>query len=65
MSGVGLGCVVSGATEVTDTMMLAAARGISHKLTAEELQHDSVLPAIERLRCCLLYMHGSACFQVQ
>ncbi len=51
VAGIALGCVAAGATEVTDSMMLAAARGISHKLTADELQRESVLPRIERLRC--------------
>ena len=51
LSGVGLGCIAAGATEVTDSMMLAAARGISHKLTAEEFERESVLPRIVRLRC--------------
>ncbi|BDA40585.1 NADP-dependent malic enzyme [Coccomyxa sp. Obi] len=47
--GIALGCIAAGATEVTDSMMLAAARGISHKLTAEELERESVLPQIVRL----------------
>lgn len=51
LSGIGLGCIAAGATEVTDSMMLAAAQGISHKLTAEELERESVLPRIVRLRC--------------
>ncbi|KAK9916262.1 hypothetical protein WJX75_000644 [Coccomyxa subellipsoidea] len=47
--GVALGCVAAGATEVADSMMLAAARAIGRKLTSDELQRDSVLPRIERL----------------
>lgn len=51
LTGIALGCVAAGATEVADSMMLAAARAIGRKLTSDELQRDSVLPRIERLRC--------------
>ena len=46
----GLGCVAVLATGVSDAMMLAAARGLAHKVTQAELAADSVLPRIERIR---------------
>ena len=49
-TGVGLGCIASGATLVTDEMMLAAARAVNRKLTAHEMEQTSILPATERLR---------------
>ena len=49
-AGVGLGCVAVAATGVSDAMMLAAARGLAHKVTRAELAADSVLPRIERIR---------------
>lgn len=50
VAGVGLGCVASGATLVTDDMMLAAARAVTGKLTNDELAQTSILPSTERLR---------------
>lgn len=68
-AGVGMGCLAVGATGVTDAMMLAAARGIVHKLTEEELAAESVLPRIERIRwrfptvtsqqACCIWLHVS------
>lgn len=49
-AGVGLGCIASGATLVTDEMMLAAARAVAKKTTAQEIEETSILPAVKRLR---------------
>lgn len=49
--GLGLGCVASGATRVTDDMMLSAARAVAKKLTKQELAQGAILPAVDRLRC--------------
>ena len=47
---IGLGCTASGATSVTEDMMLAAAKAVALKLTEDELAQDSILPATNRLR---------------
>ena len=46
-----LGCIGIGARQVTDAMMLAASKALSGGVTADELDDESVLPRIERLRC--------------
>lgn len=51
LAGIGLGCIASGARSVTADMMLAAARAVASKLTSEELERTSILPATRRLRC--------------
>lgn len=48
--GLGLGAIASGATQITDRMMLAAARAVTHTTTSSELRHDSILPSASRIR---------------
>lgn len=50
-AGVGLGCIAAGAKQVTPDIMLAAAKAAAIKLTPEELDRDSILPQVERIRC--------------
>ncbi|KAK9823686.1 hypothetical protein WJX72_004630 [[Myrmecia] bisecta] len=47
--GIGLGCIASGATEVTSAMMLAAARAVAAQLTPGELSQGSILPQVDRI----------------
>ena len=51
VSGVGLGCIAAGAKQVTPDIMLAAAKAAAIKLTPEELEQDSILPQVDRIRC--------------
>ena len=48
--GVGLGCIAAGAQQITSEIMLAAAKAAAMKLTPEELEQDSILPHVERIR---------------
>lgn len=48
--GIGLGCIAAGATQVTDSMMAAAARAVAGCVTNQELSRDSILPDVERIR---------------
>ena len=50
-AGIGMGCIAAGATQVTDGMMAAAARAVADCVTDAELQRDSVLPDVDRIRC--------------
>lgn len=50
-AGVGHGCIAAGAQQVTPDIMLAAAKAAAIKLTSEELDRDSILPQVERIRC--------------
>lgn len=52
-AGVGLGCIAAGAKQVTPDIMLAAAKAAAVKLTPEELDQDSILPQVDRIRCAL------------
>ncbi|DBB07785.1 TPA: hypothetical protein ACH3X3_009203 [Trebouxia sp. C0006] len=47
--GVGLGCIAAGAKQITSDIMLAAAKAAAIKLTAEELQQQSILPEVNRI----------------
>ena len=49
-TGVGLGCIAAGAKQITSDIMLAAAKAAAIKLTAEELQQQSILPEVNRIR---------------
>lgn len=49
-AGVGLGCIASCVSQVTEDMMLAAARAVAEKLTRAELAVGSVLPDTKRIR---------------
>lgn len=51
LAGVGLGCISSGATQITADMMLAAARALCTQVTDIEREQGAVLPNIARLRC--------------
>ena len=48
--GVGLGAIVSGATQVTDEMFLAAARVLSDIVSEEDLALGRVYPSLSRIR---------------
>lgn len=48
--GMGLGAIVSKATQVTDGMFLAAARAVADEATAEERSQGRLFPPIWRLR---------------
>ena len=50
-AGVGLGCIAAGAKQVTPDIMLAAAKAAAIKLTSQELEQDSILPQVDRIRC--------------
>lgn len=49
-AGIGLGCIAAGATQVTDGMMAAAARAVAGCVTDAELNRDSILPDVDRIR---------------
>ena len=48
--GVGLGCLVSGASIVTDSMFTAAAEALASQVDAAELDRGVLFPPIEELR---------------
>ncbi|GIL74082.1 hypothetical protein Vretimale_4958 [Volvox reticuliferus] len=50
--GLGAGCVASGATRVTEAMLLAAARAVAELTTSEDLAAERVLPNVGRLGEC-------------
>jgi malic enzyme len=47
--GLGLGTIVSGATEVTDGMIGAASQALAESLSDDELAHDLLIPDVSRL----------------
>jgi malate dehydrogenase (oxaloacetate-decarboxylating) len=47
--GIGLGAIVSGASQVTDSMISAAAIALADSLTSEELSDNSLMPRVARL----------------
>jgi malate dehydrogenase (oxaloacetate-decarboxylating) len=47
--GIGLGAIVSGASQVTDSMISAAATALADSLTSEELSDNSLVPRVARL----------------
>ena len=48
--GLGLGALIGEATEVSDAMINAAARALSHAVTEQEVRTESLYPAAHRLR---------------
>lgn len=48
--GLGLGCILSKVSKVTDGMVEAASIGLANSLTEEEKALDLVYPRIERIR---------------
>ena len=48
--GVGLGLLASGATRVTDDMLLAAAATLSQEVSDADLQRGRIFPPASRLR---------------
>ena len=66
----GLGCIAAGAKQITPDIMLAAAKAAATKLTPQELEQDSILPDVNRIRCAgilqfshtaKIYKHMHAC----
>ena len=47
--GIGLGAIVSGASQVTDSMIAAAATALADSLTSEELSDGCLMPEVSRL----------------
>jgi malate dehydrogenase (oxaloacetate-decarboxylating) len=47
--GLGLGTIISGASEVTDGMISASAQALAHSITDEELTAGSLMPEVPRL----------------
>jgi malic enzyme len=47
--GIGLGAIVSGASQVTDSMITAAATALADGLTSEELSDGCLMPNVSRL----------------
>ena len=47
--GIGLGAIVSGASQVTDSMIAAAATALADSLTSEELSDGCLMPDVSRL----------------
>lgn len=47
--GIGLGTIVSGATEVTDGMISASATALADSLTSDELSEGCLMPDVTRL----------------
>jgi malic enzyme len=47
--GLGLGTIVSGATEVTEGMIGAASQALADSLTDDEIAHDLLMPDVSRL----------------
>ncbi|MDH3643526.1 MAG: NAD-dependent malic enzyme [Gammaproteobacteria bacterium] len=48
--GLGLGALVSGASEVTDAMVTASSAALAHQITDEELALGLLFPSVNRLR---------------
>jgi malate dehydrogenase (oxaloacetate-decarboxylating) len=47
--GIGLGTIVSGASQITDSMITAAATALADSLTSEELSDGCLMPEVSRL----------------
>ena len=47
--GIGLGTIISGATEITDAMIGASSTALAHALKDEELEHRCLMPEVGRL----------------
>jgi malic enzyme len=47
--GIGLGAIVSGATEITSTMIAASSKALAEALTEEEIESRCLMPEIFRL----------------
>lgn len=47
--GLGLGTIVAGATEVTDSMISAAAQALANNLSENEIAEGSLMPEVNRL----------------
>ena len=47
--GIGLGAIISGATEITDAMIGASSTALAHALKDEELEHRCLMPEVGRL----------------
>jgi malate dehydrogenase (oxaloacetate-decarboxylating)(NADP+) len=49
-TGLGLGCILTKASSVTDTMVEASSLGLARSLTEDEDDYGLVYPRIERIR---------------
>jgi len=47
--GIGLGAIVSGATEITSTMIAASSRALAESLSDDEVQSQCLMPEVSRL----------------
>jgi len=47
--GIGLGAIVTGATEITTTMIAASSKALAEELTEEEISNGCLMPEISRL----------------
>ena len=47
--GIGLGTIISGASEITDAMVGASSTALAHSLTDDELAHRCLMPEVKRL----------------
>jgi malate dehydrogenase (oxaloacetate-decarboxylating) len=47
--GIGLGTIVSGASQITNSMIAAAATALADSLTSEELSDGCLMPEVSRL----------------
>jgi malate dehydrogenase (oxaloacetate-decarboxylating) len=54
--GIGLGVIASGATRVTDTMFVAAARALSAESPVDTVSRDGLYPRLERAREIALHV---------
>jgi malate dehydrogenase (oxaloacetate-decarboxylating) len=47
--GIGLGAIVSGASEITGTMIAASSRALAETLSDDEMRHQCLMPEVSRL----------------
>jgi malate dehydrogenase (oxaloacetate-decarboxylating) len=47
--GIGLGAIISGATEITSTMIAASSRALAESLSDEDIRNQCLMPEVSRL----------------